>query len=126
MRAVGNTLISEEVSLEERVERVSRKSAALRPLSTYRLQFNAGFGFKAALEVVPYLKALGISHVYASPLLRARGGSTHGYDIADHNQINPELGSMEDFAALTTALREHGMGLVLDTVPNHMGIGKGD
>ena len=67
------------------------------PLSTYRLQFNRDFTFAQATEVVPYLAALGISHCYASPYLRARPGSTHGYDIIDHNKLNSEIGSEEDF-----------------------------
>ncbi|MEO6119076.1 MAG: malto-oligosyltrehalose synthase, partial [Terriglobales bacterium] len=121
-----STLIAEDISLEERVERVRQGRGGLRPGSTYRLQFHQEFGFADALALVPYLRALGVSHVYASPLLRARGGSTHGYDIADHNQINPELGGEAGFAQLTQALRANGMGLILDTVPNHMGVGKGD
>src|SRR5436190_23911586 len=104
MRPPGSTLALEEISLQERVEQVRQGGNDLRPLSTYRLQFNQSFGLQDALELIPYLKALGISHVYASPLLRARTGSTHGYDIADHNQINPEVGDEQAFAALATAL----------------------
>lgn len=126
MRPFENTLIAEETSLQERVERVNADRIALRPLSTYRLQFNQDFRFADAQRLIPYLKALGISHVYASPLLRARAGSTHGYDIGDHNQLNPELGDEVSFERLAQALKEHGMGLILDTVPNHMGIGTGD
>lgn len=96
------------------------------PLATYRLQFNARFTLQQGLEVLPYLAALGISHIYASPLLKARPGSEHGYDITDHNNLNPEIGSWDDFVQFTDALRAHGMGLVLDIVPNHMGIGKAD
>jgi (1->4)-alpha-D-glucan 1-alpha-D-glucosylmutase len=92
------------------------------PLSTYRLQFNRSFTFAQAAELVPYLAALGISHCYASPYLRARPGSTHGYDIIDHNRLNPEIGSEEDFERFVAALREHGMGQILDVVPNHMGV----
>jgi (1->4)-alpha-D-glucan 1-alpha-D-glucosylmutase len=94
-----------------------------RPRATYRLQFGAGFGFEDARGVVPYLAALGISHVYASPLLLARAGSTHGYDIVDHGRLNPEIGTAEAFDDLVDTLRRHGMGLILDFVPNHMGIG---
>ena len=72
---------------------------------------------------MPYLAALGVSHVYASPITEARPGSTHGYDIINHNRLNPEIGSEEDFHALAAALRAHGMGLIVDFVPNHMGIG---
>jgi len=93
------------------------------PRATYRLQFHAGFRFVDATALVPYLHALGISHVYASPYLKARPGSTHGYDIVDHNALNPEIGTPEEYAAFVDALRAHGMGHVLDFVPNHMGVG---
>ena len=92
------------------------------PTATYRLQFNRGFTFRDARDLVPYLHALGVSHCYASPILRACAGSSHGYDICDHSRLNPDLGGEEDFGAFATALRDHGMGLILDTVPNHMGI----
>ena len=93
------------------------------PCSTYRLQLHKGFTLRQATELVPYLSDLGISHVYSSPLLKAYPGSMHGYDVCDHSQLNPELGTEADFEALVTALRQHDMGLVLDIVPNHMGIG---
>jgi (1->4)-alpha-D-glucan 1-alpha-D-glucosylmutase len=96
------------------------------PLATYRLQFNKDFTFDDATAIVPYLHALGISHVYASPYLKARPGSTHGYDIIDHNALNPEIGTPESFARLCRALSERGMGQVVDFVPNHMGVGKTD
>jgi (1->4)-alpha-D-glucan 1-alpha-D-glucosylmutase len=96
-----------------------------RPLSTYRLQFNAGFRFENARRLVGYLHALGISHVYSSPILKAGTGSLHGYDITDHNQINPEIGSYEELKDLTQELKNYGMGQVLDFVPNHMGVGPG-
>jgi (1->4)-alpha-D-glucan 1-alpha-D-glucosylmutase len=99
---------------------------AMTPVSTYRLQFGSKFRLPDALDLVPYLDALGVSHVYASPLLKARPGSEHGYDITDHNAINPEIGTWDDFVRFTDALRACGMGLVLDFVPNHMGIGKAD
>jgi (1->4)-alpha-D-glucan 1-alpha-D-glucosylmutase len=92
------------------------------PLSTYRLQFNRDFTFAQATELVPYLAALGITHCYASPYLRARPGSTHGYDIIDHNTLNPEIGSTEDFERFVETLHKHGMGQILDIVPNHMGV----
>ncbi len=123
MNPLHGTLIAEETSLQERVRQAR---GSVRPGSTYRLQFNREFRLQDALDLVPYLKALGVTHIYTSPLLRARSGSTHGYDIADHNQINPELGGEESLAELSRALRAQGMGLILDTVPNHMGIGKGD
>ena len=88
--------------------------------STYRLQFHRGFTLRDALELVPYLAELGISHLYASPLLAARRGSLHGYDVCDPSRINPEIGTETDLAKLVEALRERNLGLVLDIVPNHM------
>ena len=93
------------------------------PSATYRLQFYAGFTFEDARRLVPYLHALGVSHIYASPYLRARSGSTHGYDVADPSSLNPELGSAEDYDALVAELQRQGMGQLVDVVPNHMGIG---
>jgi (1->4)-alpha-D-glucan 1-alpha-D-glucosylmutase len=93
------------------------------PRATYRLQLNAEFGFAAARRVVPYLARLGISHLYASPLTMARPGSGHGYDVIDFNRLNPELGDEAAFNALVAELHGHGMGLILDFVPNHMGVG---
>lgn len=95
----------------------------LPPSATYRLQFHRDFTFRNALELVPYLAELGVSHIYASPITEARPGSTHGYDIVNHNRLNPEIGSEEDFRALVDALHQRDMGLILDIVPNHMGIG---
>jgi (1->4)-alpha-D-glucan 1-alpha-D-glucosylmutase len=92
------------------------------PRATYRLQFNRDFTFQDATEIIPYLAALGISHIYASPYLRARPGSTHGYDIIDHNHLNPEIGTPEDFDRMVETLHRHGMGQILDLVPNHMGV----
>ncbi|MFL5231575.1 MAG: malto-oligosyltrehalose synthase [Microvirga sp.] len=100
--------------------------AAPPPRATYRLQFHKDFTFDDAAAIVPYLARLGISHVYASPIHRARPGSTHGYDIVDHRAINPELGGEVAFYRLSDALRQHGLGLVLDIVPNHMGVGGAD
>ncbi|MDA3877964.1 MAG: malto-oligosyltrehalose synthase, partial [Halothiobacillus sp.] len=96
------------------------------PLSTYRLQFNHDFTFNQAREIVSYLSALGISHLYASPYLKARPGSLHGYDIIDHNKLNPEIGTYQEFELLCATLAENGMGQVLDVVPNHMGVQGGD
>ncbi len=90
------------------------------PRATYRLQFNAGFTFADARNIAPYLAELGISDVYASPILRARKGSTHGYDVVDANSLNPELGSDDDFDSLHQELNRLGLGLLLDIVPNHM------
>lgn len=96
------------------------------PRATYRLQFRKEFGFDDAAELAPYLAALGISHVYASPYLKARPGSTHGYDIVDHNALNPELGTPEAFQRMVAAFGKHGLGQILDFVPNHMGVGGAD
>jgi (1->4)-alpha-D-glucan 1-alpha-D-glucosylmutase len=92
------------------------------PIATYRVQLTADFNFDAAAAIVPYLKALGISHLYASPFMKAREGSTHGYDIVDHTRINPELGGDAGFERLSRALQQHGLGLILDFVPNHVGV----
>ena len=92
------------------------------PLATYRLQLNRDFTFAQATAIVPYLSALGVSHCYISPCLKARPGSMHGYDIVDHNSLNPEIGSREEFDRFVAALHEHGMGLILDIVPNHMAV----
>ena len=92
------------------------------PRSTYRLQLHAGFGFLGAAAIAPYLAQLGVSHVYLSPIFKARPGSMHGYDVADHNQLNPELGTEEDFASMIDAFRRQGLGRILDIVPNHMGV----
>ncbi len=96
------------------------------PLATYRLQFSPDFGFDDAAELAPYLASLGISHLYASPYLKARPGSTHGYDITDHNLLNPELGGDDGFARMCAALERHGLKQILDFVPNHMGVGGAD
>lgn len=84
------------------------------------------FTFDDAAAVVPYLASLGISHVYASPFLKARAGSTHGYDIVDYHRLNPEIGDEQGLARFGAALAAHGLGLILDFVPNHMGVGKAD
>ncbi len=90
------------------------------PRATYRLQFHPGFTLRDALALVPYLDSLGISHIYASPLLEAQPGSTHGYDVCDPHRIRLDVGSESDLEALAQALHERGMGLALDIVPNHM------
>ena len=95
------------------------------PLSTYRLQIHGGFTLRDARDVVPYLRRLGISAVYTSPYFAAVPGSTHGYDICNHNEINVEAGGAEAHAEFTAAVDAHGMGHVVDFVPNHMGIGIG-
>ncbi|MFZ1430687.1 MAG: alpha-amylase family glycosyl hydrolase, partial [Geminicoccaceae bacterium] len=96
------------------------------PRATYRLQLHEGFGFDAAAALAPYLARLGISHVYTSSYLKARPASTHGYDIVDHAQLNPELGDDAAFAAMVAAFRANGLGQLLDFVPNHMGVGGAD
>ncbi|EFO80101.1 malto-oligosyltrehalose synthase [Oscillochloris trichoides DG-6] len=93
------------------------------PRATYRLQFNTKFTFADAEKLITYLHNLGISDLYASPILTPRNGSSHGYDITDHSTLNPDLGGEEGFERLSAALRAHAMGLILDVVPNHMGIG---
>jgi len=98
----------------------------MNPRATYRLQFNKDFTFADAAAIVPYLSALGISHVYASPILTARAGSLHGYDVVDPSRINPELGGEAGLRDLVTALHARDMGLIVDIVPNHMGVGGGD
>jgi (1->4)-alpha-D-glucan 1-alpha-D-glucosylmutase len=90
--------------------------------STYRLQFHKGFTFADAQAQIPYLARLGISHLYASPILMARAGSTHGYDGTDPGRINPELGGEAGFQDLAQACRTHGLGIILDIVPNHLAV----
>ena len=92
------------------------------PVATYRLQLHRDFDFGSAAEVAPYLKALGVSHLYLSPIWAATPGSTHGYDVTDHARVNEELGGLAGFYALSRAARDHGLGLILDIVPNHVGI----
>ena len=95
------------------------------PRATYRIQFAPAFDFRDAARIVPYLASLGVSTIYASPVFAARPGSTHGYDVTDYGQLNEELGGEEGFAELRRALTDVGMALLLDFVPNHMGIGSG-
>jgi malto-oligosyltrehalose synthase len=90
------------------------------PRATLRLQFHKGFTFADAGALVPYFAALGISHVYASPITRARAGSMHGYDVTDPTEVNPELGGEDGLRKLVDALRRAGLGLIVDIVPNHM------
>src|SRR3954468_4411385 len=91
------------------------------PRATYRLQFNRDFTFEHAIGILPYLNQLGISDVYASPLFRAGPESTHGYDICCFEEINPVLGGRKGFERFASKVRELGMGLLVDMVPNHMG-----
>ncbi|MFO7655009.1 MAG: malto-oligosyltrehalose synthase [Candidatus Krumholzibacteriia bacterium] len=96
--------------------------AAPAPVATYRLQLTPDFGFAEATELVPYLAALGISHIYTSPYLQAATGSMHGYDVVDPTRINEELGGRTAHAAFAAALAEAGLGHMVDIVPNHMAI----
>ena len=96
------------------------------PRATYRLQFHKDFGFDDAAAIAPYLGKLGISHVYASPYLKARPGSSHGYDIIDHDALNPELGDAAAYERMCAAFAANGLRQVLDFVPNHMGVGGAD
>ncbi len=99
----------------------------IQPLrATLRLQFHQGFTLEQAVPLVPYFASLGISHIYASPLLAARSGSIHGYDVVDPTQVNPELGGEPALRRLVSTLREHNMGLILDIVSNHMAVGGSD
>jgi len=92
------------------------------PTSTYRLQLHAGFGFSDARAIVPYLSRLGVSHLYLSPVLQATPGSMHGYDVVDHSRVSTELGGGSGLVALAEAAHEHGLGIIVDVVPNHMAI----
>ncbi|MGA2125860.1 MAG: malto-oligosyltrehalose synthase [Xanthobacteraceae bacterium] len=96
------------------------------PRATMRLQFHRQFTFADAVELVPYLAALDVSHLYASPILAARPGSSHGYDVIDPTRINPELGGETGFRRLVGALRAAGLGIIVDIVPNHMAVGGAD
>jgi (1->4)-alpha-D-glucan 1-alpha-D-glucosylmutase len=109
---------------DQLLERTAADLAARRrlPEATYRLQFHAGFTFRAAAGLADYLRSLGVTDCYASPYLKARPGSRHGYDITDHRVLNPEVGSEEDYLAFSRALKDHRLGQVLDVVPNHMGV----
>ncbi len=103
---------------------LSDHSAARRrvPTGTYRLQLRPDFGFDAAAAVLPYLRDLGVSHVYLSPVLQAAPGSTHGYDVVDHTRLNEELGGAAGFQRLSDRARDLGLGVVVDVVPNHMAV----
>jgi (1->4)-alpha-D-glucan 1-alpha-D-glucosylmutase len=104
------------------VDRLSHRPPAV-PTATYRLQFTPEFGFTDATAIVPYLSDLGVGHMYASPYLKARPGSMHGYDVVDPNAFNPEVGTAAEHAAMVAAAQARGMGQILDFVPNHLGVG---
>jgi len=99
---------------------MSRIDPSRRPVTTYRLQFHRGFGFADARDLVPYLAELGVTECYCAPYLRANPGSRHGYDICEHGSLNPELGSEADYEGFCTTLQVHGLGHIVDFVPNHM------
>ncbi len=92
------------------------------PIASYRIQLHKNFNFRQAEAILPYLSSLGVSDCYSSPLLMAGPGSTHGYDICDHNRLNPELGSDHDYDNFVHGLRAQNLGHILDFVPNHMGV----
>ncbi|MHB8901062.1 MAG: alpha-amylase family glycosyl hydrolase, partial [Thermoguttaceae bacterium] len=92
------------------------------PRATYRIQLRSDFGFRQAGELVEYLAQLGVSDLYLSPLFRSRKDSSHGYDVVDHGAMEREFGLPSDFAAMVQEVRRRGMGILLDVVPNHMGI----
>jgi len=125
MRTATEFAVREASGVSECLDRLAARKWQTRPVSTYRFQLRRGFGFEQAIELVGYLHALGITHTYTSPILKARSGSPHGYDIIDHNAINPDLGTEDDLRRLSSELKRHGMGLILDYVPNHMGVGTG-
>jgi (1->4)-alpha-D-glucan 1-alpha-D-glucosylmutase len=114
--AVMNDLVSQLA--DAAIQRVNERRVA--PAATYRVQFHAGWTFRDAAAIVPYLKMLGISHVYASPYVRAKTGSVHGYDVCDYNQFNPELGGEEGYREFLQSLERSGISQILDFVPNHM------
>src|ERR1700748_433122 len=93
MKTDSNLLLDEAAEVCACMERLAGEKQAAVPLSTYRFQFHSGFQFEEAPKLVPYLAQLGVAHCYASPILKARAGSPHGYDIIDHQQLNPEIGS---------------------------------
>ncbi|HET9597680.1 MAG TPA: alpha-amylase family glycosyl hydrolase, partial [Anaeromyxobacteraceae bacterium] len=100
--------------------------ASRRPASTYRLQLTAEFGFERAAAIVPYLRELGVTDLYLSPILAAAPGSKHGYDVVDHGRLSPELGGEAGYEQLCRAAAEAGLGQLVDWVPNHMGVGPGN
>src|SRR5438046_4197622 len=125
MSTQADLLTLEKSGIAECLEKLASSRPSGHPLSTYRLQFHKGFRFVDAQALLPYLQSFGVSHIYSSPILKAREDSSHGYDITDHSLINPDIGSEEEFRAFVADLKSRGMGLILDTVPNHMGIAGG-
>lgn len=122
----GSPTPSLAAGAQPRPDGPERPAAPDVPRATYRVQLHAGFRFDQAQAIVPYLQALGISHLYTSPYLKARAGSTHGYDIVDHASLNPEIGDEAAFDALCDTLAAHGLQQLVDVVPNHMGVLEAD
>jgi len=122
LRNVARLLAETRGARRARREVPAGIGAAPIPRATYRLQLHGKFTFRDATALIPYLAALGVSHVYCSPYLRARPGSTHGYDIVDHDEINPEIGTAADFDAFVAQTKRHGLAQMMDIVPNHMGV----
>jgi glycogen debranching enzyme GlgX/malto-oligosyltrehalose synthase len=122
----STTLVAHSLKFFQAPSRVVRTDDAMHTLgATYRVQLGPTFGFQNTLEIVDYIADLGITDLYASPLVRAVHGSTHGYDVVDHGHLNEELGTNDNFIALSDRLKERKLGLLLDWVPNHMGIAPG-
>ena len=121
---LDSIVVANQLPFTERAASAGVTKPAEIPRATYRFQFNKSFKFTDAQKLLPYLQSLGISHVYASPILEARPGSMHGYDLINHSRINPEIGSLRDFVRFCRAVKSCGMGLIVDIVPNHMGVGK--
>ena len=122
----STTLIGRSLKLLRSPSRAVRTGGAVHTLgATYRLQFSPDFGLRQGRDQIDYLAELGVTDVYTSPLMAAARGSTHGYDVVDHSRLNPELGGEPEFLAFSKKLRERGLGLLLDWVPNHMGIASG-
>jgi len=128
LRPGGSTqLPSRSLLLLRSPSRVIRAGGSWHVLgATYRLQLTKDFGFQDARAQLDYLQALGVTDLYASPVFASGRGSTHGYDVVDHGRLNPELGTDQDFTAFTDELKARGIGLVVDWVPNHMGIAPGE
>ncbi len=114
------------VEIAEIYDRVKARLEERRhiPIATYRVQFNRFFTFQDARTMAGYFQKLGVSHIYASPYFKAGAESLHGYDVTAHDELNPSIGGKDDYDALVGELHRLGMGQILDTVPNHMGIGE--
>jgi len=112
------------MTAEARTSPARRRPAPGRPVpvSTYRLQLSADLTFDDAARHVPYLADLGVTHLYLSPILRAAPGSTHGYDVVDHQEVSPDLGGRAGLDRLVAAAHEAGLGVVVDVVPNHVAV----